>query len=91
MKASISSYRPSTLSSRLWKTHVGNGIRVSHPSELEARLPVFRKVTMSVDSEHGNAWYTLVHRKTLALHVIEAADPCLMPKAAKNATEGLQV
>ncbi|MFA0655866.1 aminopeptidase P family protein [Vibrio sp. 10N.222.49.C12] len=69
-----------------FEAHVGNGIRVSHPSELEARLQSLEGKNVSVDSGTSNAWYTLVLQNSGA-HIIEAADPCLMPKAAKNATE----
>ncbi|MEZ9267532.1 aminopeptidase P family protein [Vibrio splendidus] len=69
-----------------FEAHVGNGIRVSHPSELEARLQSLEGKNVSVDSGTSNAWYTLVLQNAGA-HLIEAADPCLMPKAAKNATE----
>ncbi|PML54367.1 aminopeptidase P family protein [Vibrio lentus] len=69
-----------------FEAHVGNGIRVSHPSELEARLQSLESKNVSVDSGTSNAWYTLVLQNAGA-HLIEAADPCLMPKAAKNDTE----
>ncbi|MEZ9411083.1 X-Pro aminopeptidase [Vibrio lentus] len=69
-----------------FEAHVGNGIRVSHPSELEARLQSLENKNVSVDSGTSNAWYTLVLQNAGAL-IIEAADTCLMPKAAKNATE----
>ncbi|WP_333914032.1 aminopeptidase P family protein [Vibrio coralliirubri] len=69
-----------------FEAHVGNGIRVSHPSELEARLQSLEGKNVSVDSGTSNAWYTLVLQNSGA-HLIEAADPCLMPKAAKNQTE----
>ena len=69
-----------------FEAHVGNGIRVSHPSELEARLQSLEGKNVSVDSGTSNAWYTLVLQNSGA-HLIEAADPCLMPKAAKNETE----
>ncbi|OEF07839.1 aminopeptidase P family protein [Vibrio crassostreae] len=69
-----------------FEAHVGNGTRVSHPSELEARLQSLEGKNVSVDSGTSNAWYTLVLQNSGA-HIIEAADPCLMPKAAKNETE----
>ncbi|CDU11152.1 aminopeptidase P family protein [Vibrio coralliirubri] len=69
-----------------FEAHVSNGIRVSHPSELEARLQSLEGKNVSVDSGTSNAWYTLVLQNSGA-HLIEAADPCLMPKAAKNETE----
>ncbi|MEZ8863023.1 aminopeptidase P family protein [Vibrio sp. 10N.247.311.51] len=69
-----------------FEAHVGNGIRVSHPSELEARLQSLEGKNVSVDSGTSNAWYTLVLQNSGA-HIIETADPCLMPKAAKNETE----
>ena len=69
-----------------FEAHVGNGIRVSHPSELEARFQSLKGKNVSVDSGTSNAWYTLVLQNAGA-HIIEAADPCLMPKAAKNENE----
>ncbi|WP_086972049.1 aminopeptidase P family protein [Vibrio coralliirubri] len=69
-----------------FEAHVGNGIRVYHPSELEARLQSLEGKNVSVDSGTSNAWYTLVLQNSGA-YIIEAADPCLMPKAAKNETE----
>lgn len=69
-----------------FEAHVGNGIRVSHPSELESCLESLADKNVSVDSGTSNAWYTLVLQNAGA-HIIEAADPCLMPKAAKNETE----
>ncbi|MGO2317631.1 MAG: aminopeptidase P family protein [Vibrio toranzoniae] len=69
-----------------FEAHVGNGIRVSQPSELESCLESLADKNVSVDSGTSNAWYTLVLQNAGA-HIIEAADPCLMPKAAKNETE----
>lgn len=39
-----------------------------------------------VDSATSNAWFTLVLQNS-GVEIIDDADPCLLPKAAKNATE----
>ncbi|MDN3615569.1 aminopeptidase P family protein [Vibrio gallaecicus] len=69
-----------------FEEHVGQGIRVSHPSELQSCLEKLAGKRVSVDAGTSNAWYTLVLQNAGA-EIIEAADPCLMPKAAKNDVE----
>ncbi|NOH99032.1 aminopeptidase P family protein [Vibrio sp. 99-70-13A1] len=69
-----------------FEEHVGQGIRVSHPAELQSCLEKLAGKRVSVDAGTSNAWYTLVLQNAGA-EIIEAADPCLMPKAAKNDVE----
>ncbi|SON51192.1 aminopeptidase P family protein [Vibrio tapetis] len=66
--------------------HVGNGVSVFAPSELEARLTTMTGKQVLVDPATNNAWFTLVLQNSGA-ELIEAADPCLLIKAAKNPVE----
>ncbi|KLV07340.1 X-Pro aminopeptidase [Photobacterium aquae] len=67
-------------------SHVGAGVRVQAPDALEATLQQLGGKTVLVDPATSNAWASQVLRAANAT-LIEAADPCLLPKAAKNATE----
>jgi Xaa-Pro aminopeptidase len=66
--------------------HVGTGVTVHHPEALQSRLEAMTGKKVLVDSAISNAWFKLVLQNSGA-SVIAAADPCLMPKAAKNAVE----
>lgn len=66
--------------------HVGADVRVHHPDQLEAQLRVLSGQKVIVDSATSNAWFTLVLQNS-GVEIIDDADPCLLPKAAKNATE----
>ncbi|MDE1340297.1 aminopeptidase P family protein [Vibrio aestuarianus] len=66
--------------------HVGADVRVHHPEQLEAQLRVLSGQKVIVDSATSNAWFTLVLQNS-GVEIIDDADPCLLPKAAKNATE----
>lgn len=66
--------------------HVGQGVRVHKPDALEAGLNSLAEQTVLVDPTTSNAWASLVLRSASA-RIVESADPCLLPKAAKNATE----
>ncbi len=66
--------------------HVGDGVSVFAPQQLESRLESLAGTKVLVDPATSNAWFKLVLQNSGA-QVISAADPCLMPKAAKNATE----
>ncbi|OLQ95728.1 X-Pro aminopeptidase [Vibrio ponticus] len=66
--------------------HVGTGVSVYHPEQLQAQLEALNGSKVLVDPATSNAWVKLVLQNSDA-QVISAADPCLMPKAAKNATE----
>lgn len=66
--------------------HVGSGVTVHHPEALQARLETLTGKNVLVDPATSNAWFKLVLQNTGA-SVVSKADPCLMPKAAKNAVE----
>lgn len=66
--------------------HVGQGVRVHKPEALESTLQSLSGQKVLVDSATSNAWMSLVLTEAKA-EIIEAADPCLLPKAAKNETE----
>ncbi|EMN7142643.1 aminopeptidase P family protein [Vibrio parahaemolyticus] len=66
--------------------HVGTGVTVHHPEELQSRLEAMSGKKVLLDPAISNAWFKLVLQNAGA-SVIAAADPCLMPKAAKNEVE----
>ncbi|EMN7432072.1 aminopeptidase P family protein [Vibrio parahaemolyticus] len=66
--------------------HVGTGVTVHHPEALQSRLEAMSGKKVLLDPAISNAWFKLVLQNAGA-SVIAAADPCLMPKAAKNEIE----
>ncbi|MGR5279564.1 aminopeptidase P family protein [Vibrio rotiferianus] len=66
--------------------HVGAGVTIHHPEALQARLETLTGKNVLVDPATSNAWFKLVLQNAGA-SVVSKADPCLMPKAAKNAVE----
>ncbi|HFQ5589290.1 TPA: aminopeptidase P family protein [Vibrio vulnificus] len=66
--------------------HVGQGVHVFHPETLQARLESLTGKKVLLDAGTSNAWFKLVLQNAGAV-VVPGADPCLMPKAAKNAVE----
>ncbi|MFH0291063.1 aminopeptidase P family protein [Vibrio owensii] len=66
--------------------HVGSGVTVHHPEALQARLETLTGKNVLVDPVTSNAWFKLVLQNAGA-SVVSKADPCLMPKAAKNPVE----
>ncbi|MBC7001200.1 aminopeptidase P family protein [Photobacterium sp. BZF1] len=66
--------------------HVGEGVRVNAPEALEAGLKQLSGKTVLVDPATSNAWASQTLRDAGAT-LLDAADPCLLPKAAKNPTE----
>ncbi len=69
-----------------FEAHVGEGVRVHHPDTLQAELEKLTSKKIIVDPATSNAWFTLILQNASA-ELIQDADPCLLPKAAKNATE----
>ncbi|MFA1560988.1 aminopeptidase P family protein [Aliivibrio fischeri] len=69
-----------------FNAHVGQGVRVHQPDALQATLKSLAGKKVLVDSATSNAWMSLVLSNANA-EIIEASDPCLLPKAAKNETE----
>lgn len=66
--------------------HVGRGVHVYPPDQLQAKLEALAEQRVMIDPSTSNAWFTLVLQNTGA-ELINEADPCLLSKAAKNATE----
>lgn len=66
--------------------HVGTGVTVHHPEALQSRLEAMSGNKVLLDPAISNAWFKLALQNAGA-SVIAAADPCLMPKAAKNEVE----
>ncbi|EKA7375157.1 aminopeptidase P family protein [Vibrio parahaemolyticus] len=66
--------------------HVGTGVTVHHPEALQSSLEAMSGKKVLLDPAISNAWFKLVLQNAGA-SVIAAADPCLMPKAAKNEVE----
>lgn len=69
-----------------FSAHVGSNVRVHHPDDLKACLDSFKDKRVSVDPATSNAWFTLALQNANAT-IVKAADPCLIPKAQKNAVE----
>ncbi|MGF1727464.1 aminopeptidase P family protein [Photobacterium nomapromontoriensis] len=67
-------------------SHVGAEVRVHAPENLEAALQQLEGKAVLVDPTTSNAWASQILQAANAT-LIEAADPCLLPKAAKNPTE----
>ncbi|MDC5804378.1 aminopeptidase P family protein [Vibrio europaeus] len=67
-------------------SHIGTGVTVQHPEALQARLETLNGKKVLVDPATSNAWFKLILQNAGAT-VVSKADPCLMPKAAKNAVE----
>lgn len=67
-------------------SHVGSGVTVHHPDSLQAQVEALSGKKVLLDPSTSNAWFKLVLQNSDAT-VISAADPCLMPKAAKNEVE----
>ena len=66
--------------------HVGQGVRIHKPDALQSTLQSLVGQKVLVDSATSNAWMSLILSDAKA-EIIETADPCLLPKAAKNETE----
>ncbi|MDP2575762.1 aminopeptidase P family protein [Vibrio penaeicida] len=66
--------------------HVGQGVTVYSPEQLETQLQALSGKNVLVDPATSNAWFTLTLQNAGA-EVINGDDPCLLPKAAKNSAE----
>ncbi|NVJ54798.1 MAG: aminopeptidase P family protein [Vibrionaceae bacterium] len=69
-----------------FEAHIGSGLSVFAPEQLQTRLEALTGKNVLVDPAISNAWFKLVLQNAGAT-VISSADPCLMPKAAKNSVE----
>lgn len=66
--------------------HVGSGVEVCAPSSLEEALKALSGKKVTLDPATSNAWFQL-KLEAYGAKQLELADPCLMPKAAKNDIE----
>lgn len=69
-----------------FESHVGPDLSVYAPDQLQSRLETLQGKQVLLDPAISNAWFKLVLQNSGA-NVVSAADPCLMPKAAKNDVE----
>ncbi|NGN99642.1 aminopeptidase P family protein [Grimontia sp. S25] len=69
-----------------FSTHVGEGVSVKAPEALESVLAALSGQSVLVDPQTSNAWASQVLNQNGAI-IVHAADPCMLPKAAKNAVE----
>ncbi|SIO96342.1 aminopeptidase P family protein [Vibrio spartinae] len=66
--------------------HVGPGVRICPPETLEHALTNLQGKQVLLDPDTCNAWFSLTLQNA-GVSVIHGADPCMLPKAAKNASE----
>ncbi|WED21800.1 aminopeptidase P family protein [Vibrio sp. JC009] len=69
-----------------FQNHVGAGINVKHPDSLISEIQSLSGKTVLIDPNNSNAWFSRQLENADAL-IIHSDDPCLLPKAQKNATE----
>ncbi|USH02421.1 aminopeptidase P family protein [Grimontia kaedaensis] len=69
-----------------FSSHVGEGVSVKAPEALESALAALSGQSVLVDPQTSNAWASQVLSQNGAI-IVHAADPCMLPKAAKNAVE----
>ncbi|KKD59641.1 X-Pro aminopeptidase [Grimontia sp. AD028] len=69
-----------------FSAHVGEGVSVQAPEALESALAALSGQSVLVDPQTSNAWASQVLNQNGAI-IVHAADPCMLPKAAKNAVE----
>ncbi|EOD77688.1 Xaa-Pro aminopeptidase [Grimontia indica] len=69
-----------------FSAHVGEGVSVQAPEALESALAALSGQSVLVDPQTSNAWASQVLNQNGAI-IVHAADPCMLPKAAKNAIE----
>ena len=66
--------------------HLGNQVEVCEPSSLEQHLLALSKKNILCDPTTVPVWFTQILAKADA-KIIEAQDPCILPKAYKNSLE----
>jgi Xaa-Pro aminopeptidase len=69
-----------------FEQHIGSNVTIANPAGLPEHLKSLSGKTVQIDSATANAWFTLTLEDAGA-HVLNLADPCLMPKACKNDVE----
>ncbi len=66
--------------------HVGDGVKVVNPDELDTTLSTLNGKRVILDPVNSNAWFTLTLQNNGA-DILSQNDPCLLPKAVKNSVE----
>lgn len=69
-----------------FEQHAGAGVSIAAQDQLEPYLNLLADKSVIVDPNSSNAWFSQVLQKSNA-NIIQASDPCLLPKAAKNKIE----
>ena len=69
-----------------FSSHVGEGVSIYSPELFRSRLEGLVDTVVLIDPNTSNAWIKLVLQNSGA-QTLNSSDPCLMPKASKNATE----
>lgn len=68
--------------------HLGNGVSVQHPSGFGAALEALGAGGARIQAEEASAAsYVFDRLKAGGAKIVNAADPCALPKACKNAVE----
>jgi Xaa-Pro aminopeptidase len=65
---------------------LGNQVTLARPDDLPAALAALKGKKVLIDPAQSSAWYFDALERAGA-EVVRAADPCALPRAAKNATE----
>src|SRR5450432_1133145 len=65
---------------------LGNEVRLETPADLEGALADLKDRAVLVDPAQSAAWYVEALRRAGA-RIVEAADPCALPRACKNSVE----
>jgi len=68
------------------KTHLGKDVIVKSPAQLTADIAAFAQQRVLYSSTSSPVWFYQELRRAEAL-IVEASDPCVLPKARKNKTE----
>jgi Xaa-Pro aminopeptidase len=68
------------------RRHLGNSVEIEPESALDGAITALSGSSVSLDPATASAWY-FESAKAAGAQVVRAADPCLLPKARKNATE----
>ncbi len=66
--------------------HLGNGVRLRDSSEFEGALGAMAGKSVLIDPAWSSVW-TFERLKAAGASIVKGADPCLLPKACKNAAE----
>jgi Xaa-Pro aminopeptidase len=68
--------------------HLGNGVSVQHPSGFGAALEALGRGGARIQAEEASAAsYVFDRLKAGGARIVNAADPCALPKACKNEVE----